>query len=444
MRFLPLLLLLTLGACSWSNSLYHARRLSDSALKAEREERNFDASSLWGQAAVKADSAQARSDPESDDAIEARWLRGRAMAHLGNCTEAVPLLDEARILAGDVPWSDDLALELARCRGNAGDTDAAMELITGLLASDDNNLRQQARSLGGRILLRAERWSEAELLLADDDTRTGRWLYAVALARTGRSAEALETVEPFIEAGDRTQEWGQLVGALASRNDADATALLEQIGAMPMVTDSLRSAWLLAAAEGSSDPVRRRAWLDTLVKLPRTPAVSRGRALLIQQGFASATDPTQLQATITELASLSREDPVALLTLNRLSRWGSAMLADIDSIAPGEVEGDMAMFYHAMVAHDSLGSPRLASWFLRTLERDWPDSPYVPKALLWRITIEPDSAAAIRQRLTLDHTYSPYLVWMRGGDDPRFAELEYALDFYLGDRFAAGSSEVIQ
>jgi tetratricopeptide (TPR) repeat protein len=444
-RTLATLLLVLLAGCGWSNSLYHARRLSASALKAEREERSFEAGSMWGQAAVKADSARARSKPQSDDAIEARWLRGRALAHLGSCTEAVVLLDEARIMAGDVDWRDDLALELARCKSTVGGIDEAIELITPLLQSPDNSLRDQARNLGGRILLRAERWGEAERLLADDETSSGRWLYAVALARLGRADEAVAIVTPMIESGDRSRDWPQLVRAVASHPTVQVDTLLSRLGKMPLVSDTLRAEWLMAAADGAvADRARSRAYLESLARMRPAPAVSRGRSQLVTRMFSEIHDDASMRSTLARVAEISREDAVSMMTGSRLSRWTSAMLADIDSIPPGAEEGDLAMFHHASIASDTLGSPQLASWFLQKLERDWPASPYVAKALLWRIILEPDSADAFRERLALDHADSPYLAWIRGVEDPRFAELEYTLDFYLGDRLAGNSAEVVQ
>lgn len=444
-RPLAALALLLLAGCSWSNSLYHARRLSSSALKAEREERSFEAGSLWGQAAVKADSARARSNPESEDAIEARWLRGRALAHLGSCNEAVVLLDEARIMAGDVDWRDDLALELARCKSTVGAVDEAMELITPLFQSPDDNLRDQARHLGGRTLLRAERWVEAEQMLADDETSEGRWLYAVALARLGRADEAVAIVTPMIQSGDRNREWPQFVRAVASHPSAQLDTLLDRLGRMPLASDTARADWLMAAAEGASaDRDRSRAYLESLSRMRPAPAVSRGRNQLVTMLFSEIEDDVSMRDVLARAGELGREDPVSTMTVNRMSRWTGAMLADLDSIPPGAGEGDLAMFHHASIASDTLGAPRLASWFLQRLERDWPESPYVAKALLWRITLEPDSADALRERLAMQHADSPYLAWIRGIEDPRFAELEYTLDFYLGDRLAGNTAEVVQ
>ena len=55
MRRLPLLLLLGLAGCTWSNALYRARQLAGSAERAERQDRGFEAANIWGQVAVRAD-----------------------------------------------------------------------------------------------------------------------------------------------------------------------------------------------------------------------------------------------------------------------------------------------------------------------------------------------------------------------------------------------------
>src|ERR1019366_5150292 len=48
-----------LVACTWSNSLYQARLLSNNALRAEREKQPGQAQRLWGQVIAPAESAYA-------------------------------------------------------------------------------------------------------------------------------------------------------------------------------------------------------------------------------------------------------------------------------------------------------------------------------------------------------------------------------------------------
>lgn len=436
MKRIALVLLLATG-CSWSNSLYHARRLSESALKAEREERSFDAGSFWGQVAVKADSAYSR-NPNGGGSREALWLRGRALARLGECAAGLPLMERARIGAGDADWRDDLTLELARCQLSAGDAAGAFETVSPLLTSDDARLRAQGRSLAGRSLVRAERWQEAREFLADDETVEGTWLHALALARLGNTAEALTALEPRITAGDSLALWDEIFRALASVPGSTAAAdLRERLARHAWATDTVMYRWDLATAQTmmSHDSAVATLMLDRITAGPRTPATLQARMLVADRLIERVRDDTTLAAALERIERLGRDDPTMMFQAQQLIGWGRAIRSDLDATAPGTPEGDLMLYFHATVARDTLGAPALAAWLLGRLERDWPTSPYVPKALLARMLLQPDSLEVLRSRFET-HTGSPYLAFVRGQEDSRFAELEYALDFYLSDRFA--------
>ena len=87
MRYRILLTALLVG-CVYYNGMYNANRLARSAKKAEREGRTFEATSLWGQVATKAESVVVR-HPTSKYVEEARVLRGVALARMGQCDEAL-------------------------------------------------------------------------------------------------------------------------------------------------------------------------------------------------------------------------------------------------------------------------------------------------------------------------------------------------------------------
>jgi hypothetical protein len=421
--------------------MYHARRLSQSALKAEREERTFDAGSFWGQVAVKADSAYSR-DPAGSNAFEALWLRGRALAHMGDCAAAMPALDRAYIGGVGEDWHDDLRLELARCRSTAGDAPAVLEELQPLLTSEDDRLREQARALAGRSLLRAGRWEAAREFLADDESTDGRWLHAVALARLGRGVEALELVAPRTQAGDSLANWDELFRAFASTpGSPGAVELRTELARHKWVTETTLRRWDLSMAETSllHDPGEGMRMLARLTEGINSPATTRARMLVAEHDMRQVRDDTTLTAALARIERIGRDDPTALFVTQRLVGWGSAIRHDIDTLPAGAPEGDMTMFFHATVARDTLQAPALAAWLLRRLERDWPGSPYVPKALLARMPLEPDSLAALRARLET-HTESPYLAYLAGREDARFSELEYTLDFFLAERFAASST----
>lgn len=433
-RTLVLLLLLT--GCTWSNSLYHARRLSQSALRAEREERSFDATSFWGQAAVKADSAFARS-PDGASGTEALWLRGRALARLGDCEAARPLLERAAVQARDVDWRDALLLELARCRTLGASPEEALELLLPLATSDavEEEVRRPARLLAARTLGALHRWEDALPLLDGRDERAVTWQRAITLSHLGRFDEAMALVEPWIAEQDTITAWVDLVRAVAARQPPEP--LLGRLATLPSANDTTRSQWMLAAAQAAAgrDPSASRALLEEVAEMLRSPAVSRARILLAEVLVAEAHDSLTLAAALAALAEVGGDDAAARVTAEHLAAWGRAILTDVDTLDPGAPDGDLATIFGAMVARDTLEAPRLASWLLRRLERHWPESPYVAKALLMRMPLEPDSVEALRARLERV-TDSPYLALMQGRGDPRYGELEWALDFYLGERFA--------
>lgn len=436
MRALPVAVLVLLGACSWSNSLYQARRLSAAAAKAEREERGFDAGSLWGQVAVKADTAYAR-NPEGDRGAEALWLRGRALAHLGDCGGAQPVLERAMVVAGTAEWSADLRVELARCRSLAGDHQGALDLLEPILAVEEGPLGRDARQLAGRALVRAGRWDEALTMLADDDTRDGRWERTIALAELGRAEAALALAEPRILAADSSADWDRLVRITATRSPEAVDDLIDRLGAMRNVDDADRGRWLLAAAEASigRDEATANRRLEALLTLTDAPATSQARMLLVDRRFTAIVDSASLVATLDRLGDVVRGDPAATFHAERLARWARAIGSDLTAHQPGDAEGDLAMFFQATVARDTLHAPQLAAWLFRRLERDWPASPYLPKALLARLPLEPDSAEAIRGRLAR-HGDSPYLAFVEGRESARFAALEDSLGFYMDGRLA--------
>jgi hypothetical protein len=202
-------------------------------------------------------------------------------------------------------------------------------------------------------------------------------------------------------------------------------------------TDTVKHRWDLATAQVmmSHDSAVATMMLERILEGPRTPSAMPARMILADQLIAHAEDDTTFFAALARIEEFGRADPAMLFTVQGLTSWGERMRADLDTIPTGAPEGDLMLLYHATVARDTLKAPRLASWLLQRLERDWPESPYVPKALLTRMVLEPDSLEALRRRLVM-HTDSPYLAFVNGRDDPRFAELEWNLDFYLGERFA--------
>ena len=77
-----------LGGCVYYNGMYNANRLANSARKAEREGRTFEANNLWGQVATKAESVVVR-HPKASTPKRPRFCEGLALARLGQCEQAL-------------------------------------------------------------------------------------------------------------------------------------------------------------------------------------------------------------------------------------------------------------------------------------------------------------------------------------------------------------------
>jgi hypothetical protein len=101
-----------------------------------------------------------------------------------------------------------------------------------------------------------------------------------------------------------------------------------------------------------------------------------------------------------------------------------------DSVPAGAPRGDLRLFLAGELARDSLGSPGLAASLFRRLTDDWPDSPFVPKALLALIPLEPKAADSLRSLLVDRFAGSPYLAMIEHGESPAYRELEDSLRLF--------------
>ncbi len=437
-RSLALMVLVLLAGCTWSNSLYHARRLSRAAEKLEREGRPFDAGTAWGEAVTKADSAYAR-HPGGKAGAEALWLRGRALARLNDCEQAAPALERAWLEAPEAEWRDALLLDLGRCRDRIGDPRALAALLP-LLESPDPAVRLEAKARAGRAYVTARAWDDALRALDGVEGNAARVDRSIALAALGRTDDALAEVEPLLVRADTSVAWARLLGSIAQRDAPDAEALLGRLRAFPQLAPRHTAAWDSAMARGAAIP---RADIPTyLQRAARTignPASSDARIRLAEWRLAAARTPQQLDSLLAGIESLTASDLAAGLVIGRYERLGRALLADIDSVPSGGPLGDLAYFHQAEIARDSLRAPLLASWLLAHLASDWPDSPFVPKATLARIALEPDSGMVLRERVRA-HPENPYLAYLRGEAGAGFRQLEDSLSQYIGDRAAIAAT----
>lgn len=429
-------IVMVLVGCTWSNSLYHARRLSKEALHLERMDRPFEATSVWGQAVAKADSAYVR-HPNGADGSEALWLRGRAQARSGDCPGATSSLERAVTTAPGASWREDAQLELARCLQRLGDS-RAREYFEQLLTSADASRRREAQLRVAQGQLASREWNAVLVTLSGIDTFPARVDRALALAGLGRVADALAEVEPLLAARDTTVAWEQLVEGVASIDGAAADTLLQRLEAHGIATGTRRGELLFAAARGAlaTGAAGAATRLGRVISADASPRASTEARLLVATTlFAAASSIADLRAAVDSTRQVDADAGASALRFRELGRLGESLAAQQDSLVPGAPDGDLLTFLHAETARDSLGAARLASTILMRLERDWPLSPYVPKALLARMVLQPDSVDDLRDRV-LAYVESPYVAYLLGREGPRFSELEQALALFAQARAA--------
>ncbi len=418
-----------LGGCTWSNSLYHARRLSSQAVQLERDGRPFEAVTVWSRAAVKADTAYAR-DPEGEKGAEALWIRGRGRARSGDCPSAIGSLESALTAAPSATWREELQLELGQCLDRAGDA-RALQYFQQLESSADEVIRRLARLATGRSYVGTREWDKALTALAGIDTVPARLHRAIALAALNRGSEALAEVEPLLVARDTVQAWSDVVEAFAASDPRLSDSVISRLRATGSVAGPRMGALMLAAAQGSAtrhpDYADRR--LADVAAASDQGLSTQGRLMMAERLLARAGSPAALRASLDSVRSLATDDGATAMRFAALGRISESIVTQHDSVLAGAPLGDMLTFLQAELARDSLRSPELARFLFIRLERDWPTSPYAPKALLARMAAEPDSVDALRVRLLM-HADSPYIAFLEGRQTERFTELETALHLF--------------
>ncbi len=88
---------------------------------------------------------------------------------------------------------------------------------------------------------------------------------------------------------------------------------------------------------------------------------------------------------------------------------------------------DVKLFVLGELVRDSLTAPVPALAFFLLVQREHPESPVAPKALLAAATLRPDLADSMSAMLDNEYPESPYRLALRGEASERFASLEDSL-----------------
>ncbi len=388
---------------------------------------------------MKADTAYSR-NPDGEHGAEALWLRGRARARSGDCPGAIASLDGARNALPNADWRELLEFELAGCLDRAGDP-RARQLFAGLQASADPAVRESARIRAGRSHVATGEWEAALRSLEGIDVPGVRMDRAMALAALDRRSEVWPELEPLLAEADSTRDWSAVIESFAATDRIATDSLLVRLQANGSVAGERLGALLHAAARGAvrGDATAASRRLEALVAINDPTRSMQGRLMIAEAMLRQTSSAATLRAAVDSLEQLTTDDGATAGGFAVLGRLAEGLRVQHDSLIPGAPLGDMLTFIHGEIARDSLRAPALASYFFSRLERDWPLSPYLAKALLARIALEPDSAEALRERVVV-LVESPYVAYLEGREDERFGELELALMIFAQNRRIRGAA----
>lgn len=428
-----------LGGCVYYNGMYNANRLANSARKAEREGRTFEANNLWGQVATKAESVVVR-HPRSKYAEEAAILRGLALARMGQCEQGLASLSRIAVARLSSDLTEDAWLATGRCHLTLGNVAAGDAAFAQVLDSKNAYRRREARFQRGQTLRRAGRYEEALSALEGVNEPRALPEQLLALAGAGRVPEAMALADSLVARGDTTQPWDSLVVALGQQDPSNASSLVDRLSRLPGRSAATQARRLLEDGLRlvDSDTARAAARFRETVKIGGSgEAAGRASLQLVRLALRGAIQPQDLSPSIKTLRVLAERNGTVLTEANQLSGTAAGVLAASDSTAPGSPQGDLRLFLAAEAARDSLLAPRLAEGvFLRILS-EWPDSPYAPKAVLAAQQLNPEWADSARALLQARYIDSPYLATIRGEENSAYRQLEDSLGAYAAASSAA-------
>lgn len=424
--------------CAYYNGMYRAEHLAEDAEEAEREGRTIQAQSLWGQVGVKADTVLARHG-DSKWADDALYLRALAWERLDDCPSAITALQQLITTTRDTILREKGTFLLGACWQKTGNPRNASATFARLIDASNPLRRDEALFQHGQSLRLGGRYAEALQELRQTTRPAARGERAAALAGLGRIEETGAVVDSLLLAGDLDAPWDSII-AIAGRHDqAFASRLVDRLVALPGVTPDQQGRWLMQDAR----QIARTDLAAGLARLRETESIVKGSRM---QGEAALLS---IRLRVRALESDAGLDSL-LAEIWRLGSQGGSLGGDaqrlglvlkgvegvLDSVTPATAQGDLQLFLAAEASRDSLNAPGLSEYAFRRLLRDFPQSPYAPKAVLALAAqgdMDPDSATAVIRR---DYDGSPYLMVAQGMGEESFTRLEDSLRLYTM-RFSA-------
>ena len=418
-----------LGGCVYYNGMYNANRLARSAQKAEREGRTFDATSLWGQVATKAESVIVR-HPTSKYAEEANLLRGVALARMGQCDEALGPLSRSGLTPDRQDLTEEALLATGRCQVALGNLTAGDAAFSQLLQSKDAERRREAHYRHARLLRLAGRYDEALSALESYREPRVQTERVLSLAGAGRSPEALALADSLMAQRDTSRRWDSVVVALGQQDPVAASTLVDRIRHLPGQTPESQARLLL-------DDGLRLARVDTARAARRLreadgtgssgDAPGRARVELLRLELKRARQPEDLPPIMDSLKVIAQRFKMVSDQTIQLESAIASVHATATAVTPPTPQGDLRLFLAAEAARDSLDAPLLAAGIFRRILDWWPTSPYAPKVVLATQQLDTTWVDSARAILETRYPDSPYLALVRGESTPAYQQLEDSL-----------------
>ena len=423
-----------LAGCVYYNGMYNANRLASSARKAERDGRTFEATSLWGQVATKAESVLVR-HPRSKYAEEASILRGLALAKLGQCEQALGPLSRVGVANLKPELREDTWLATGRCQVTLGNIAAADAAFAQVVDSKSSARKREARLQRSRTLRALGRYEEAVALLEGSREPRAVPELLLSLAGAGRLPEAMALADSLIAKADTAQPWDSLVVTLGRQDPSSASGLVDRLRRLKQ-PDEKQARWLLedGLRLAATDTARALARFREAVKVGGTgDAAGRASLQLVRMDMRRASRAQELSPAIQNMRTVARKYPTVAQDVRQLQATAVRVMSSYDSVPAGSQQGDLRLFLLGEAARDSLEAPRLAHEIFLRILNEWPDSPYAPKAVLAAQQLNPEWADSGRVLLETRYLHSPYLAIIRGEEGSAYRSLEDSLG-----AFAAG------
>jgi tetratricopeptide (TPR) repeat protein len=418
------------SGCVYFNGMYYANRYTRLARESELAGRPSEARDRWQQAQMHAESLIAR-HPHSRWTAEAQLVRGRALVHEEQYSDAVVALQQAARGAGARAQQFEALSLMGRAYLAMGMLADARRVLDSAMESGQRAVRDEALLNRGRVLVAL---AEPELARADlersRDPRAPYALAAVALglgdtARAGALYDSLVGTKGYAEAA-----WSDALDSLAAAGAAaHASRLVDLLVAQEALSSGAKARLLLGDAGrriGVRDTAGAAARYQRAVAVaPDSIAGQMAAVMLCRLAIAAAAADSDVEAQRERLLVLVRGGGIA----GRDAQNELRLLARLDTLAAAPSAPDGFWFLRAELLRDSLHAGRLATAAFASMADRYPESPWTPKALVAAIAGGHPAADSLRALLRQRYGLSPYTMAAGGGPgaDSAYAVLEDSL-----------------